>query len=302
MSVSPHGILTGRASEDDLFAYRAQRWLWNESKQLQRRHIKFDVQNLIKVAEEAAGRAAVCTNITRLPEGNFNKVFLASMKDGRQLIVKIPNPNAGRPHYTTASEAATMDYLKSILNIPVPRILAYYCSRAKESKLGAEYIIMEKAPGIELGRVWDSLKGRDKANIAKQLGDLTARLSSARFASYGSLYYGRDLADDESRSIDVTFVVGPTTARGWFDDVRDEMDVHRGPWTSSGEVMDALVQREIACLNAFSSFPTDRQHGIFNGPDGYRPAHNAKVKVLRDFQKICLHILPKRESLNEGII
>src|SRR5690348_16121489 len=32
------------------------------------------------------------------------------MNDGRELIAKLPNPNAGRQHFTTASEVATMDF------------------------------------------------------------------------------------------------------------------------------------------------------------------------------------------------
>jgi hypothetical protein len=31
--------------------------------------------------------------------------------DGRQLVVKIPNPNAGPNHYTTTSEVATVAYV-----------------------------------------------------------------------------------------------------------------------------------------------------------------------------------------------
>lgn len=67
---------------------------------------------LITVAKEAAGNNAVCIDVTKLPEGNFNKAFLATMRDGQQLVVKIPNPNAGPIHHTTASEVATMDYVR----------------------------------------------------------------------------------------------------------------------------------------------------------------------------------------------
>ncbi|KAG2026398.1 hypothetical protein GB937_001908 [Aspergillus fischeri] len=35
------------------------------------------------------------------------------MQDGLELVVKIPNPNAGASHYTTASEVATMQYVRS---------------------------------------------------------------------------------------------------------------------------------------------------------------------------------------------
>ncbi|KAL1953714.1 hypothetical protein VTO42DRAFT_2349 [Malbranchea cinnamomea] len=68
-----------------------QRWLWNESLQLQRRNVKFNIDQLIKCAEQAAGSHVTCVNITKLQEGNFS-AFLATMSDGQQLIVKIPNP------------------------------------------------------------------------------------------------------------------------------------------------------------------------------------------------------------------
>lgn len=91
--------------------YSAQRWLWNEPEQLGRRYIQFDMNALIDIAEKAAGHDAVCLNLSRLPEGNFNKAFLATMQDGKQLVVKMPNPNSGPANYTTASEVATMQFV-----------------------------------------------------------------------------------------------------------------------------------------------------------------------------------------------
>ena len=44
----------------------------------------------------------------------YNKAFLLSMDDGVQVVAKIPNPNAGRPHMTTASEVATMEFVRLI--------------------------------------------------------------------------------------------------------------------------------------------------------------------------------------------
>lgn len=33
------------------------------------------------------------------------------MSDGHEIIAKLPNLNAGRPHFSTASEVATMDFV-----------------------------------------------------------------------------------------------------------------------------------------------------------------------------------------------
>jgi hypothetical protein len=94
-----------------LFSYKAQRWLWNEKEQLQRRYLKFDLKSPIRASEEALGSGAKYIEVTKLLEGNFNKTFLVEMRDGSQVIARLPNPNARESHYTTASEVATMNYV-----------------------------------------------------------------------------------------------------------------------------------------------------------------------------------------------
>lgn len=95
---------------DLFYAYTSGRWLWNEKQQLARRYVEFNLPGLIQVSTQAIGARSVA-RIEKLPEGNFSKVFLVIMDDGRELIAKLPNPNAGRSHFTTASEVATMDYV-----------------------------------------------------------------------------------------------------------------------------------------------------------------------------------------------
>lgn len=34
-----------------------------------------------------------------------------TMDDGKQVVAKVPNPNAGLPHFTIASEVATMEFV-----------------------------------------------------------------------------------------------------------------------------------------------------------------------------------------------
>lgn len=52
-----------------------------------------------------------CTNISKIGEGNFNKVFKLIMDDQSVVIARIPHPNAGPPTVTTASEVAVMDFV-----------------------------------------------------------------------------------------------------------------------------------------------------------------------------------------------
>lgn len=73
--------------------------------------MKFDLNALIRVVETVSGPNATCIEVTKLPEGNFNKTFAMSLQDGRELIARLPTPNVGPRYYTIASEVATMDYV-----------------------------------------------------------------------------------------------------------------------------------------------------------------------------------------------
>lgn len=84
----------------------------DEAENLRKREIKFDLKELARVAADSVG-AAQCISIKKYPDGMYNKAFLMSMEDGQEVVAKVPNPNAGFPHFTTASEVATMDFVRS---------------------------------------------------------------------------------------------------------------------------------------------------------------------------------------------
>jgi hypothetical protein len=84
---------------------------------LQRR-VRFDVNELARCAAEAVG-AKACVNMAKYPDGMYNKSMLLTMDDGSRVVAKVPNPNAGLPHWTTASEVATMDFVSFISRLCV---------------------------------------------------------------------------------------------------------------------------------------------------------------------------------------
>jgi hypothetical protein len=81
--------------------------------------------------------------MTKLPEGSHNKCFLFQMDNDVQVVTRIPNPFLPRK-IETASEVATLDFLRNELNIPVPKVYAW--SDSMDEDVGVEYIIMEKHP------------------------------------------------------------------------------------------------------------------------------------------------------------
>lgn len=109
---------------DALFRYTSGRWLWNERMQMEARCRHFDVPSLQQAACQAVG-AKQCISLKKIGEGNHNKAYRLEMEDGQRVIAKIPHPNAGPNVLTTTSEVATMEFARTILELPVPKVLAW---------------------------------------------------------------------------------------------------------------------------------------------------------------------------------
>jgi hypothetical protein len=104
--------VSGWNSNEEFFKFTRDRFIVDGEENLRKREIRFDLETLARVAAESVG-AAKCIDIRKYPDGMFNKAFLLRMNDGRECVAKVPNPNAGIPHFTTASEVATMDFVRS---------------------------------------------------------------------------------------------------------------------------------------------------------------------------------------------
>ncbi|KAM5489203.1 hypothetical protein MaudMau93_003700 [Microsporum audouinii] len=134
--------------------------------------------------------AARCINIQRCPDGLYNKAFILTMDNGKEIVAKIPNPNAGAPYYTTASEVATMDFARTVLQTPAPRVYTWNASADINSNpVGAEYIVMEKIPGVQLSDIWWGLQLNQKLKIFSQIARYMRMWTSVGFDRLGSIYY-----------------------------------------------------------------------------------------------------------------
>lgn len=114
-------------SYEHFFRYTSGRWLWDEESQQRERYLIFNVQELQRIAADSVG-AQSCVSITKLAEGGYNKVFRLVMDDGSVAIARIPNPNAGPACKMTASEVATMDFVR-ILSCPAKGCSLTLCLR-----------------------------------------------------------------------------------------------------------------------------------------------------------------------------
>ncbi|KAL8820638.1 MAG: hypothetical protein Q9223_001182 [Gallowayella weberi] len=237
--------------ENDLFDYTNGRFLNDEKAQFLKRRVVFDVSKLCDVASSVSNGSPVCT-IEKM-EGGFSKALLITMENKQSVIAKIPCHNAGRRMYSTASEAAVLQYVNLYTTVPVPALLAW--SADATNPVGAEYIIMEKAPSIQLFKVWDDLAPASRLQLIKSLTQLEQKLANVRFPAYGSLYCRNSISKASERvplnqSLDPTgsFCVGPFCGPTWIDGTSSadiSLELKAGPWSSLLEFGVVLAQKSI---------------------------------------------------------
>lgn len=181
------------SSAPDPFFPSAGRWLWNEPSKQQEHTRKFNFKALEDVVIKVAGSGVGTTvRLGKLAEGASNKVFLAVVGKQR-FIVKIPDAVVP-PRLVTASEVATLDFLRSELDLPVPKVFSW--SHSSDNPVGCEYIIMEEAHGRPLNTSWSSLDIPAKVAVVDEVLSIQKRLIATRnvFNGYGSLYFADDAA------------------------------------------------------------------------------------------------------------
>ncbi|KAF3479937.1 uncharacterized protein GIQ15_06913 [Arthroderma uncinatum] len=269
---------------------------------MSQRYRHFDVKRLASIAAASVG-AETCTGIEKCADGMYNKAFLLTMDNGSQVVAKIPNPNAGLPHLTTASEVATMEFARRVCKTPVPKI---YTWSSQDNPVGAEYIIMEKVQGVQLDTVWPSMGISDRFDIVKSIAGYQEAWMSASFDHFGSLYFARDLDGVhhhrvfQSFSSDTDtelpeFAIGPSTGREYCDAGRASIEYDRGPWSTLTEYLTAIGVREMTCVKQLPSLP--KSSIALYGPGTYQPTRGRKTRAIECYLAMVKLLCPVDRSI-----
>ncbi|KAE8420643.1 hypothetical protein BDV36DRAFT_281318 [Aspergillus pseudocaelatus] len=247
-----------------IFQFTSGRWLWAEKKQLAARYVAFTVEALCSVAAQSVW-ATSSIDVTKLTEGDFNKALLLTMNDGKEVIAKVLNLNAGHPYFTTASEIAGIQFVRNVLHIPAPKVFAW-CSNASESP---------------------------KSQIVTQLATFGKALASKPFPGYGSLYFAEDGACGDN------FVVSPTTNRKYLDDERGTLTLYHGPSTVE-EYFIVNAQRENESILYLGASP--QLQGLFNGPGQYQSSKAARLRALGCYTQVAKYLLPQNKATHRPVL
>jgi hypothetical protein len=205
---------------------------YNESKRLAERYLRFDITELSRAAAASVGRSSEdIRSIHKIAESGFNRTLELTMKDGFQLIARLPYPSTQPKRLAVASEVATMDLVRSH-GIPVPKIYGY-CNDV-DTPVGAEYILMEKVKGKSLGDVWFTLSPKDRIKGLSAIVEHETKLFSLSFPAFGSVYFDQDLPPDmgkvlcQNGSFNQRLCIGPDTSLKFWYETRSALDINRG--------------------------------------------------------------------------
>lgn len=128
-----------------------------------------------------------------------------------------------------------LDLVRTHTTIPVPKVLAW--SADSTNPVGAEYIVMERVPGVPIFKKWDDMGESNRISIIKRLTQWERELAEIRFPAFGSLYHKSSLRGsscehelislDQSVDPEGLFCIGPSCDSAWS--MQPSPSVHCGP-------------------------------------------------------------------------
>ncbi|RMZ77403.1 hypothetical protein DV738_g4429, partial [Chaetothyriales sp. CBS 135597] len=291
----------------ELFEYTSGRWLYNEPLRLAERKLVFNVDELKRIAAECLRKPlSEVKECFKLAEGGFNRVFQITMKDGSEVIARLPYPSTQPHRLAMASEVATLDLVRAA-GVPVPKVLSYSTDAAQNS-VGAEFMIMEKAPGRPIGDSWFDLTEDQRLKVISEVVQAEVKLSKIDLPAYGCVYYEHDLPAD-TRRILITptsdsrrLCVGPHTSRRWWYKERGSLDIHRGPHSSPLDLLLGVATKELSWLKAFGRprLPFERTYRECMGYKKSQPEEH--IESLEKYVKVAPYLVPTEARFHRPIL
>ncbi|KAF9019508.1 kinase-like domain-containing protein, partial [Rhodocollybia butyracea] len=262
--------------------------------ELSARTSSFNADSLKQVAAKAIG-AQRCTRLAKTHEGSFNKIFCLDFDNGAEVIAKIPCQLWGPPKLATASEVATMDYARTVLNLSVPKVIAWNSDSA--CKVGSEYIIMEKAIGTELYHTWrtktdfketvrDIIKVDQKFASHRQRKDVSPELQSRPLYAADSEHAGESGSE--------RFRIGPFTDWALWRGTHASVNTFCGPctWTDMMSYVRSTVEHHQQWIRNYA-IPRKTTDPFYTEKDDNLP--QSHIELLDRFVAVLPHILPSPE-------
>ncbi|RJE23577.1 Phosphotransferase enzyme family [Aspergillus sclerotialis] len=209
------------------------------------------------------------------------------MQDGRGVVAKLPNLNAGPELFATAGEVVTLKY---VAGIAVPEVYAWDAN-LNGNPVDVEYIIIENASGVMLGNMRPTMTLFQKQDSVANVIEMEKSLVARSFEGTGNPYLESDRIDSSVRYIDIQnkgFVIGPSTSADFVRRGSRQFQPNIGPWTGTVDWIFAKVRSKENRIRELEYLPVS--DGVFGGPRLYNPTTEPRLKVLLGFRKVTLLI------------
>ncbi|KAI4182651.1 MAG: hypothetical protein LQ346_006539 [Caloplaca aetnensis] len=227
------------------------------------------------------------------------------MRDGLQVVAKLPYPSTIPKRYATASEVATMDLVR-LHGVPVPKIYDY--STTSQNPVGCEFIIMERVAGKELRHVWSKETPQQRLKMVEQVVKMESLLFSIKLPASGSVYYKRDLPADVE-TVDIPGIggldglcIGPEVKLRWWDKERAQLPVDRKPHCDARDVLRAVGEKELAWMLQYARprFPSAPLYREVYGLKKVSPTEH--IRSLFEYLQISDFLCPKEPRMNRPVL
>lgn len=192
-------------------------------------------------------------------KGAFNKLYAVECPRG-SFFMRVSLPVD--PRFKTLSEVATIALVQSHTSVPVPQIIA--SNATSDNELHFEWILMKRVHGLPLADIWASLTWDAKVSCVNEVASIVAQLFDLKYNSIGNLFNAKDLLMDSERQdqknageLD-TVLLDRIVSMVFFWNTHLKSDVHRGPFASSRDWLDARFQlMEEDCRRVLESQDAD---------------------------------------------
>jgi len=130
-------------------------------------------------------------------------------------------------------ELLTIQTVRLKTTIPLPKVLAWTADAT--NPVGAEYILMEHAAGVQLHGRWDGKSSYDHIQVVKNASMITKQMAALDFPAYGSVVFA-DTPIDVSRkkAFDDGFRTGPHCGTLFWNSAPGESLLCRGSSADCG--------------------------------------------------------------------
>lgn len=284
---------------------------------------------VIKALVASALRVADNFSVQFFAEGAYHKLYEVSDPSwSTAYIFRVAVPIL--PFYKLESEMATLEFLRQRTSIPVPNPIAW--SSSAEGKLGYEWALLEKLPGVQLLDVWNDFPWDKKLETCRALARYLAELwkPSNRFSQIGSIYFKKSeneqmqvrprLPNSTKPTPEMThvdevnthgFTVGPAVDPSLFDRHRLYLRADQGPYSSCHDWVESLIQVEERCIRSADLIQTiGRTQAVTetakkelaalidevggeNDQEEWTEKSNLILKLCKDFRRVLPQVFPQ---------